>query len=140
MSVFHQDQRDEKWQRKARKNVFRDLKPTWDIFPAGGKNRNHRNEGVGVSSMYILEFPEFMTAKDLFDLFRCIGNVVEVLISPRRNKIGRRLGFARFQVAGDIMMLVVRLDNIQISGKKIHVNVPRFNRKVEVGSDKIWKR
>lgn len=52
--------------------------------------------------------------------------MAEVVISPRMNKLGRRFGFARFREVEDVIMLVVRLDNIMIDGKKIHANPPRF--------------
>lgn len=48
-----------------------------------------------------------MKAKDIFELFGCHGNVSEVLISPRRNKFGRRFGFARFIGEDDLRMLDV---------------------------------
>lgn len=64
-------------------------------------------------------------------LFGRHGNVSEVLISPRRNKFGRHFDFARFRGAEDLRMLVVRLDNIIVDGKKIHTNQPRFSRKSE---------
>lgn len=58
---------------------------------------------------------------------------MEISISSRRNKIGKRFGFARFQDADDERMLAVRMDNVLLSGKKIHVNLPRFQRGVTIG-------
>ncbi|XP_058775277.1 uncharacterized protein LOC131649535 [Vicia villosa] len=78
--------------------------------------------------MYVSEFPEGYTARELFNLFGCAGNVVEVAISPRRNKVGKRFGFARFADVEDGRLLAVRLDNIIIAGRKIHVNLPRYQR------------
>ncbi|CAI8593962.1 unnamed protein product [Vicia faba] len=66
--------------------------------------------------------------KDFFELFWCIGKIYEVVISPKRNKIGKKFGFARFTEVEDARMLAVRLDNVQIMGKKIHANVSRFER------------
>lgn len=81
-----------------------------------------------VTSFFVSEFPDFYSAKNLFDLFGCSGNVVEVAISPRRNKFGKRSGFERFIDVDDGRLLAIRLDNIVIEGKKIHVNLPRFDR------------
>lgn len=80
-----------------------------------------------LSSFYVSEFPDSSSVKDLFDLLGCIGKVVEVSISQRRNNIGKRFGFASFvEVEVDGGMFDVRLDNILIGGKKIHVNLPRY--------------
>lgn len=87
------------------------------------------NEGEKeVTSVYISEFPEFSSSRDLFELLGCVGDVVEVSISPRRNKVGKRFGFTRFIEKSDPWMLAVRVDNIQIGGRKIHANLPRFQR------------
>lgn len=47
-----------------------------------------------LSSIYFSEFPEETTAKILFELFGCVEKVVEVSIAPRRNKVGKKFGFA----------------------------------------------
>lgn len=52
---------------------------------------------------------------------------MEVSISRRRNKVGKRFGFARFIEKSDSRMLAVRVDNIQIGGK-IHANLPCYQR------------
>lgn len=44
------------------------------------------------------------------------------------NKIGKKFGFARFKEVEDESLLAVKLDNVQIFGKKIHANLPRFER------------
>ncbi|XP_058746552.1 uncharacterized protein LOC131619480 [Vicia villosa] len=102
--------------------------PKWDTFPFGGRNRNPSASLGEVTSLFVSDFPEGTTAKDLFQLFGCYGSVVEVAISPRRNSFGKRFGFARFVEVIDGRLLAVRLDNIIIGGKKIHVNLPRFKR------------
>lgn len=66
----------------------------------------------------------------MFELFGCHREVVEVMISPRRNRLGRCFRFARFRGAEDIRMLAVRLDNIMVYGKKIHLNQPSFARNI----------
>ncbi|XP_058774259.1 uncharacterized protein LOC131648526 [Vicia villosa] len=116
------------WQEVRRSRVFRNLKPVWDTFPLGGWLKNQGNSAKKVSSFYFSEFPVQTKAKEFFELFGCIGRVVEVSISPRRNKLGKCFGFARFIEVEDERMLGVRLDNVQILGKKIHANIPRFQR------------
>lgn len=97
-------------------------------FPVRGRNRNYYDVNKEVMSLYVSEFPEAYKARDIFELFGCSGNMVEVAISPRRNKFGKRFEFARFTDVGDGMLLAIRLDNILIDGRKIHVNLPRLTR------------
>ncbi|CAI8593122.1 unnamed protein product [Vicia faba] len=42
--------------------------------------------------------------------------------------MGKQFGFARLIEVDDARMMAVRLNNVHIMGKKIHVNVPRFER------------
>ncbi|XP_058763296.1 uncharacterized protein LOC131636700 [Vicia villosa] len=112
------------WQRSGRK-LFRGLTPKWDCFPYGGRQSN---PGEKLSSFYFSAFPDRCKAIGMFKLFGCVGEVVEVVIPPRRNKFGRRFGFARFKEVMDERLVAVRLDNILIDGVKIHVNQPRFQR------------
>lgn len=95
---------------------------------SGGRNCNFTSTNKEVTSMYVSEFPEACTTRELFDLFGCSGHVVEVAISPRRNTFGKRFCFAWFLDAGDGMLLAVRLHNTIIDGRKIHVNLPHFQR------------
>lgn len=104
----------------------------WDVFPFGG--RNYRVLETGVTSFYVSEFPDYFNAKRIYELFGCAGNVKEVAISPRRNNAGKRFAFARFCDVEDGRLLAIRLDNILIEGRKIHVNLPRFDRSKKGGS------
>lgn len=54
----------------------------WDSFPFGGRNRNLSAQSLEMISFYVSKFPESSSAKDLFELFGCVGNVVEVSIAP----------------------------------------------------------
>lgn len=57
------------------------------------------------------------------------------MIPPRRNKFGKRFGFTRFAEVVDGRILGVKLDNIVVDGKKIHVNLPRYARSNQVKGD-----
>ncbi|XP_058765384.1 uncharacterized protein LOC131638856 [Vicia villosa] len=107
---------------KAARRHFRNWVPRWKVFLAKSK------VVIGVTSFTISEFPENCRAEDLFVLFGCIGNTVEVAIAPRRNKLGKRFGIARFSDVEDARGLGVKLDNVAFEGKKIHANIPRFER------------
>lgn len=68
-------------------------------------------------------FLDRVKVADIYDLFGCNRDIVEVSTAPFKNKIGKRFGFSRFIKVEDLRMLVVRLDNITIDGKKIHFNL-----------------
>lgn len=52
--------------------------------------------------------------------------------------MGERFGFGRFEEKGDLRLLVVKLNAIMIDGVKIHANIPRFARKMEVLKKGDW--
>lgn len=112
--------------KKAKRKVFRSVGNRWDYFPSssGGKGVE---QGV-VESIYFSTISDRIKAKDIYDLFGCHRDVVEVVIPPRKNKQGKRYGFGKFARVEDVRMLAVRFDNILIEGKKIYANVPRFGR------------
>lgn len=64
---------------------------------------------------------------DIYKLFGCIEDIMEVVIPPKRNKMRKRFGYAKFKLGEDARLLALNLDNIIINGKKIHMNLPRFN-------------
>lgn len=75
-----------------------------------------------------MELPEDFGARDMFDVFKEHGLVDEVVKPPRRDREGRRYGFVRFRKVCDEKLLAVQLDNIFIKSKKLHANIPRFQR------------
>lgn len=95
-------------------------------FPTGTSFRLAKRQKGRWSLFNSLSFRKRAKLK----IFGCIRNIMEVVIAPIRNKIGKRFGFARFLKVEDACLLVVKLDNVFIERKKIHTNVPRFKRKV----------
>lgn len=77
-------------------------------------------------------FLDRIREEDLSGMFDCMGKCVEVVVSPRRNKWGKKFDFRRFREDRDVWMLAVRLDSIQIDSLKVHANIPRFELKKEV--------
>lgn len=67
-------------------------------------------------------------AREFYELFGCIGEIVGVSIAPRLKKFGKKFFFARFSNVEDSQLLGVKVDNLQVEGKKIHANFPRFAR------------
>ncbi|PNX61582.1 hypothetical protein L195_g060730, partial [Trifolium pratense] len=64
----------------------------------------------------------------MLNIFQHYGNIVEVVIPAKRDKGGRRFGFARFDQVKDVRRFGIELDNIIIGRDKIYVNPPRFQR------------
>lgn len=111
---------------EARKRNFRNWMSRWDTLPLGGRHKSQKISSLTL--VYFSEFPESCKAMNFYKLFGCIWKVVEVSISPRRNKIGKKFGFTMFEEVEDERLLAVRLDNVLIMGRKIHANLPRFER------------
>ncbi|PNX87622.1 hypothetical protein L195_g043715, partial [Trifolium pratense] len=74
------------------------------------------------------DIPDNFDAKAMLNIFQKYGNIVEVVIPAKRDKGGRRFGFARFDNVRDSRLFGVELDNVFIGRDKIRVNLPRFNR------------
>lgn len=62
------------------------------------------------------------------EIFKEYGIVIKVFIPARRDKRGKWYGFVRYIKVNDERLMVAKLDNIQIKGRKIFANVPRFKR------------
>lgn len=89
-------------------------------------------EAETLSTFFLTEFSDSFQAKEMFEVFKVFGLVVEVVIPPRRNKKGKQYGFVRFRKVGDERVMAVELDNIHIQGKKLFANIPRFQRGTQV--------
>lgn len=64
--------------------------------------------------------------------FKQLGAINEVGIPPRKDSRGRRYDFVRFLEVKDERLLVTRMDNLFLEGRKLHVNIPRFKRSEHV--------
>ncbi|CAK8560381.1 unnamed protein product [Lathyrus sativus] len=69
-----------------------------------------------------------MNAKDLVEVFKVYGVISEVFIPGRRDKRGRRFGFAKFRKVHNPRILACNLDSVVLEGKKLFVNIPRFRK------------
>lgn len=64
------------------------------------------------------------------------GDIDEVCILRNMDKRGRRYGFARLFNVRDDKIMETKLDNVFLEGRKLHANVPRFQRNVKVVEEK----
>ncbi|KAI5412726.1 hypothetical protein KIW84_057384 [Lathyrus oleraceus] len=104
----------------------------------GGKDLGDTEE---ISYFFFTEFPKTYGAKNMAKIFKEYGIVIKVFIPARRDNRGKWYGFVRYIKVNDERLMVAKLDNIQIEGRKIFANVPRFKRggRQRISSIEIWK-
>ncbi|MCI20685.1 RNA-binding protein 25-like, partial [Trifolium medium] len=81
------------------------------------------------TSYYFSKIPDHFGAWEMFKVFKNYGNIQEVVIPAKKNRLGRRFGFARFVDVYDEKRFGIELDNIIIGRDKIFVNPHRFQRR-----------
>ncbi|GKE72984.1 nucleotide-binding alpha-beta plait domain-containing protein, partial [Tanacetum coccineum] len=80
------------------------------------------------TSIYVSNFPESFSAKDLFQTCKQYGHVVDSFIPQKRTKEGNRFGFVRFINVFNVDRLVNNLCTIWVGRFKLHANLARFQR------------
>ncbi|GKA24079.1 RNA-directed DNA polymerase, eukaryota, reverse transcriptase zinc-binding domain protein [Tanacetum coccineum] len=80
------------------------------------------------TSVFVTNFPDQSSAKDMWNACKQYGYVVDAFIHNRRSKVGKRFGFVRFIKVFDVVRLVNNLCTVWIGRHRIHVNVARFQR------------
>ncbi|GJS32598.1 RNA-directed DNA polymerase, eukaryota [Tanacetum coccineum] len=79
-------------------------------------------------SIFVTNFPDSTTSKDLWKLCQSYGTVVDVYIPNRKSKAGKRFAFIRFIKVDNIDRLVGNLCTLWIGRFHLHANVVRFER------------
>nr|GEX31906.1 nucleotide-binding alpha-beta plait domain-containing protein [Tanacetum cinerariifolium] len=91
--------------------------------------RSKEDDVQKISSLvFVTNFPEQFSAKDLWNTCKVYGHVVDTYIPDRRSKIGKRFGFILFINVFDMERLVNNLCIVWIGKLKLHVNVARYQR------------
>nr|GEZ20769.1 nucleotide-binding alpha-beta plait domain-containing protein [Tanacetum cinerariifolium] len=94
-----------------------------------GSYRSKEDDVSKIStSIYVTNFPETFSAKDLFHSCKAYGHVVDSFIPLKRSKDGKRFGFVRFINVFSVERLVSNLCTIWVDRFKLHANVAHFNR------------
>jgi hypothetical protein len=79
----------------------------------GGDRRGFvRWDEKGITSVFFTNFPEATKAGNLWPKFAAAGNIGEVFIPIKRDKQGRRFGFAKFREVKDHEELMSKLSDI----------------------------
>ncbi|KAI5444628.1 hypothetical protein KIW84_013049 [Lathyrus oleraceus] len=81
------------------------------------------------SSFFFTKFPKTYRENKMAEIFKEFGIVMEVFIPTGRDKRGKRHGFVQFKKVKEERIMAVKLDNIQIKGRKIFANAQRVVRK-----------
>ncbi|GJT23254.1 RNA-directed DNA polymerase, eukaryota [Tanacetum coccineum] len=80
-------------------------------------------------SIFITNFPDSTTSKDLWNLCQPYGMVVDIFIPNRKSKSGKRFAFIRFIKVDNIDRLVGEfMTPLWIGRFHLHANVVRFDR------------
>nr|GFA92242.1 nucleotide-binding alpha-beta plait domain-containing protein [Tanacetum cinerariifolium] len=94
--------------------------------------RSYRSKEDDVSristSIYVSNFPESFSAKDLFHSCKQYGHVVDTFIPFKRSKYEKRFGFVRFINVFNVERLASNLCTIWVDRSKFHANIARFHR------------
>ncbi|GJX16914.1 nucleotide-binding alpha-beta plait domain-containing protein [Tanacetum coccineum] len=94
-----------------------------------GSSRSKEDEVQRIStSVFVTNFPEVFSAKDLWNTCKQYGQVVDAYIPNKRSKAGKRFGFVRFVKVFDTERLVNNLCTVWVGRHKLHANIPRFQR------------
>ncbi|GJY28715.1 DIE2/ALG10 family protein [Tanacetum coccineum] len=94
-----------------------------------GSQRSKEDEVLKIStSVFVTNFPEQASAKDLWNACKQYGHVVDAFIPNKRSKTSKRFGFVRFIKVFDVERLVGNLCMVWIGSHRIHANVARFHR------------
>ncbi|GJU06708.1 RNA-directed DNA polymerase, eukaryota [Tanacetum coccineum] len=96
-------------------------------------NRKHRrtkdDDVFKISkSVYVTNFPESTSARDLWKICSVYGTVVDVFIPSKKSKAGKRFAFVRFIKVFNLDRLVENLCTIWIGRFHLFANKVRFER------------
>nr|GEV08922.1 nucleotide-binding alpha-beta plait domain-containing protein [Tanacetum cinerariifolium] len=80
------------------------------------------------TSIFVTNFHESFSAKDLFQSCKQYGHVVDTFIPNKRSNADKRFGFVRFINVFNDERLVNNLCTIWNYRLKLHANIARFNR------------
>ncbi|GJS29330.1 RNA-directed DNA polymerase, eukaryota [Tanacetum coccineum] len=104
-----------------------------------GTFRSKEDDVAKISiSVFVTNFPDSISSKDLFNACKQYGHVVDSFIATKRSKAGKRFGFVRFINVFSVDRLVNNLCTVWINRHKLHANVARFSRVSEKNPNKTF--
>nr|GEV78470.1 RNA-directed DNA polymerase, eukaryota [Tanacetum cinerariifolium] len=93
------------------------------------RNRSYSDQTRLISKLiFVTNFSDNTTAKDLWEVCEGYGSVVDVFIPNRKSRSGKRFAFVRFIKVDDVDRLVENLCTLWIGRMHLHANVVRYDR------------
>nr|GEU94785.1 DIE2/ALG10 family [Tanacetum cinerariifolium] len=83
------------------------------------------------TSIFVTNFSDHAKAKDLWNVCKQYGQVVDAFIPDRKSKAGKRYGFVRFIRVYDVDRLVSNLCTLWMGRDHLHANVARKKQREE---------
>ncbi|GJT10227.1 nucleotide-binding alpha-beta plait domain-containing protein [Tanacetum coccineum] len=115
--------------KKNRSNRDRVDLPSIQKMSVTGRFRSKEDDVDKIStSIYVTNFPDYFSAKDLFNTCKIYGHVVDSYIPFKKSKTGKRFGFVRFINVFNEERLVNNLCTIWMGRLKLYANSARFKR------------
>ncbi|GJT04678.1 RNA-directed DNA polymerase, eukaryota [Tanacetum coccineum] len=100
-----------------------------------GSFRSKEDDIAKIStSIFVSNFLDSVSAKDLFHSCKQYGNVVDSFIPMKRLKDSKQFGFVRFINVFNVERLVNNLCTIWLNRCKLHANIAGFNRDQKNGN------
>nr|GEZ79905.1 hypothetical protein [Tanacetum cinerariifolium] len=99
--------------------------------------RSKEDDVMKISTMFVTNFPDESTAKELFHACSVYGYVVDSYIPNKRAKNGKRFGFVRFINVFSEERLANNLCTVWMGRHKQIANISRFQRNNNKGGNKI---
>ncbi|GJW79513.1 RNA-directed DNA polymerase, eukaryota [Tanacetum coccineum] len=79
-------------------------------------------------SVFITNFPDHCTARDLWNVCTTYGKVVDVYIPLKKSKAGKKFAFVRFLNVDNLERLIENICTIWMGRFRLHANLVRFQR------------
>nr|GEU47867.1 putative reverse transcriptase domain-containing protein [Tanacetum cinerariifolium] len=99
-----------------------------------GNYRSKEDDAAKIfTSVYVTNFPESVSAKELFNSCKVYGHVLDSFIPNKRANNGKRFGFIRFLNVFNAERLVSNLCMVWIGRHKLQANIARFQRSMASG-------
>nr|GEX10852.1 RNA-directed DNA polymerase, eukaryota, nucleotide-binding alpha-beta plait domain protein [Tanacetum cinerariifolium] len=79
-------------------------------------------------SIFVTNFPDHVSARDIWGTCKAYGTVVDVYIPYKKSKAGKRFAFVRFIKVKNLDRLVINLCTIWIGSYHLQANIVRYQR------------
>nr|GEY36788.1 RNA-directed DNA polymerase, eukaryota, reverse transcriptase zinc-binding domain protein [Tanacetum cinerariifolium] len=110
------------------------------LFRFMGSYRSKEDDVNRIStSIFVTNFPESFSAKDLFRSCKQYDYVIDSFIPLKRSKEGSKFGFVHFINVFSVERLVCNLCTIWVDRFKFHANIAIFQR-VPLNSNKVYEK